>query len=132
MHYKRSVFRSLAMVTQLGLSVVTPIFLCVFAGYQMDARWGTKSIVPLLLLGVLAGGRNAWLLAKRTLLAEQQEDEADRLQRRQSQPRSGAVKPKEPSRIRGKSALPGAAEEREKEPPARQATERESDDNGTA
>lgn len=113
MHYKRSVFRSLAMVTQLGLSVVTPIFLCIFAGYQLDTRFGTKSMVPLLLLGVLAGGRSAWLLAKRTLLVEQQEDEADHLKRQQSQPRSGTIKPKKPSRIRGK------------EPSTRQTTERE-------
>lgn len=121
MHYKRSVFRSLAMVTQLGLSVVTPIFLCIFAGYQLDTRLGTKSMVPLLLLGVLAGGRSAWLLAKRTLLAEQQEDETDRLKRQQSQPRSGTVKPKEPSRIRGKSASSD-------ESSTRQATEREGKD----
>jgi len=105
------------MVTQLGLSVVTPIFLCIFAGYQLDTRFGTKSMVPLLLLGVLAGGRSAWLLAKRTLLVEQQEDEADRLKRQQNQPRSGTAKPKEPSRIRGKSPSPGEAS-------TRQATER--------
>ena len=28
MGYKKQVFRSLAMVTQLGISVMTPIFLC--------------------------------------------------------------------------------------------------------
>jgi hypothetical protein len=40
MHYKKSVFRSLAMITQLGLCVVTPVFLCVFIGYQVDSRLG--------------------------------------------------------------------------------------------
>ena len=128
MHYKRSVFRSLAMVTQLGLSVVTPVFLCVFAGYQLDTRLGTKSMVPLLLLGVLAGGRSAWLLAKRTLLAEQQEDEADRLKRQPGQPCSGTTKPKEPSRIRGKSLSPDSEEVSGREPSTRQATEREGKD----
>lgn len=125
MHYKRSVFRSLTMVTQLGFSVVTPILLCVFAGYQLDTRFGTKSMIPLLLLGVLAGGRSAWLLAKRTLLMEQQEDEADRLKRQPDQPRSGTTKPKEPSRIRGRSP---SSEAEEEEPSTRQATEREGKD----
>ena len=46
-HYKRSVFRSLAMVTQLGFSVLTPILLCVYTGYLVDSHFGTKLMVPL-------------------------------------------------------------------------------------
>ena len=38
-HYKRSVFRSLAMVTQLGFSVLTPILLCVYTGYLVDSHF---------------------------------------------------------------------------------------------
>ena len=30
MKYKRSVYRTFALITQLGLSMITPIFLCVF------------------------------------------------------------------------------------------------------
>lgn len=100
MHYKRSVFRSLAMVTQLGLSVVTPVFLCVFAGYQLDTRFGTKWIVPLLILGVLAGGRCAWLLARRTLEQEKRDDERLRRERMEQSTREGTSRPKQPSRIR--------------------------------
>lgn len=100
MHYKKSVFRSLAMVTQLGLSVVTPVFLCVFAGYQLDAHFGTKWIVPLLILGVLAGGRCAWVLAKRTMEQEKRDDENLRWERMDGSTRDGVSKPKQPSRIR--------------------------------
>lgn len=99
MHYKRSVFRSLAMVTQLGLSVVTPVFLCVFAGYQLDTRFGTKWMVPLLILGVLAGGRCAWLLARRTLEQEKRDDESLRRERMAQSTREGISKPKQSSRI---------------------------------
>ena len=38
MGYKKSVFQSLAMVTQLGLCVVTPVLFCVFAGNYIDSR----------------------------------------------------------------------------------------------
>ena len=55
MGYKKQVFRSLAMVTQLGISVMTPIFLCIFAGCWIDNHLGTKTVLLFLLLGVLAG-----------------------------------------------------------------------------
>lgn len=98
MGYKKSVFRSLAMVTQLGLSIMTPVFLCVFIGYQIDSRWGTKWMVPLLILGVLAGGRCAWQLVSRIMAAERRESEALRESRR-TQERTGISKPKQPSRV---------------------------------
>lgn len=100
MKYKKSVFRNLAMVTQLGISVLAPIFLCIFIGYQVDSRYGMKTLIPLLILGVLAGGKSAWHLALKALEQERREDEAV-LQERQSQgERTGSSRPKQPSRIR--------------------------------
>lgn len=100
MQYKKSVFRSLAMVTQLGLCVVTPVFLCVFVGYQLDTRLGTMWMVPLLILGALAGGRSAWLLAKKTLEQELKDDLILRRERMAQSTRTGVSRPKQPSRIR--------------------------------
>lgn len=90
-HYKRSVFRSLAMVTQLGFSVLTPILLCVYTGYLVDSHFGTKLMVPMLILGVLAGGRCGWVMARNTLLQEQKEDERLRQQQSAGQGRSGTA-----------------------------------------
>ena len=98
-HYKRSVFRSLAMVTQLGFSVLPPILLCVSTGHLVDSHFGTKLMVPMLILGVLAGGRCGWVMARNTLLQEQKEDERLRQQQSAGQGRSGISKPKQPSRI---------------------------------
>ena len=61
--YKRSVFKSFALITQLGISVMVPIALCVGAGVLIDRHFGTWWTVPLLVLGILAGGRNAYVLA---------------------------------------------------------------------
>ena len=86
--YKKSVFRNLAMVTQLGISVL------------VDSRYGMNTLVPLLILGVLAGAKSAWHLAMRTLMQECREDETI-LQKRESQKeRTGSSRPKQPSRIR--------------------------------
>ena len=98
-HYKKSVFRSLAMVTQLGFSVLTPVLLCVYTGYLVDSHFGTKLMVPMLILGVLAGGRCGWVMAKNTLMQEQKEDERLRQQQSAGQARRGISKPKQPSRI---------------------------------
>lgn len=100
MGYKKSVFRSLAMVTQLGLSVMTPIFLCIFIGYQIDSRLGTSWMIPLLILGVAAGGRMAWQLAGKVLEQERREDEKLRRERESTEGRTGISKPKQASRIR--------------------------------
>lgn len=112
MQYKKSVFRSLAMVTQLGLSVMTPVFLCVFVGYQVDSRFGTKLLVPMLILGVLAGGRCAWAMAKSTMEQERREDEKLRRERMSQSTRTGVSKPKQPSRIR---RIDGQQDEERKE-----------------
>ena len=78
MGYKKQVFRSLAMVTQLGISVMTPIFLCIFAGCWIDNHLGTKTVLLFLLLGVLAGGRCGYHMAKITFLAGEKDDRKER------------------------------------------------------
>lgn len=123
MRYRKSVFRSLALVTQLGLSIITPIFLCIFIGYQIDFRTGMKTMVPLLILGVLAGGRCAWQIVRGTLRQEQKED-AQMMQERLSRTgRTGVSKPKQPSRIRKDGR---GAEEKDIQ------TMKEADDDGVA
>lgn len=104
MGYKKQVFRSLAMVTQLGISVMTPIFLCIFAGYCVDTHFGMKTMIFFLIAGVLAGGRCGWQMVKMTFLAEEK-DEQKELERqkesRKAEPKHPSVsKPKRPSRVR--------------------------------
>lgn len=103
MRYKRSVFRSLAMVTQLGLCVLTPVILGIAAGSLLDARFGTKTTLVLLVLGVLGGGRGAYLMAKRIVEQEAREEKAERERRMQevlADAQTSAERPKRPSRIR--------------------------------
>ena len=60
----REVMRSLAMLTQVGLSMLAPVILCVFVGYFLDEKFGWYTTIPLLILGILAGARNSYLLIR--------------------------------------------------------------------
>ncbi|MCI7812109.1 MAG: AtpZ/AtpI family protein [Lachnospiraceae bacterium] len=62
MKNNREVFRSLAMITQIGISVLAPVILCVALGYWLDQKFGWHTTVVLVILGILAGARNAWIL----------------------------------------------------------------------
>lgn len=67
MKYKKEVFRSLALISQLGISVMVPMFLCLAIGLFLDKQFNTWFTIPLMILGILAGGRNAYILAKGVL-----------------------------------------------------------------
>lgn len=56
--------RSLAMVTQLGVSMLAPVVLCAVIGNWMDERFGWSVSAILLILGIMAGARNTWILVK--------------------------------------------------------------------
>lgn len=61
--YDRSVFKALSILTQLGVSVMVPIAVCVGIGVFIDSKFDTWWTIPLLFLGIIAGGRNAYILA---------------------------------------------------------------------
>lgn len=62
---KRSeIVRSLAMVTQLGVSMLAPVILCAVFGLWLDDKFGWSVTAVLLVLGILAGARNSWIMLK--------------------------------------------------------------------
>lgn len=67
MKYKKSVYRSLVLVTQFGISMLVPILLCTMLGVYLGNKFSMPVItVPLFLMGALAGFRNVYILAKKT------------------------------------------------------------------
>lgn len=56
--------RAFTMVTQLGISMLAPVVLCAFVGSWLDERFGWSVTAVLLVLGVMAGARNTWILIK--------------------------------------------------------------------
>lgn len=65
------------MVTQLGLCVLAPVLICTLAGFYLDRSFGTGLTLILMVLGFVAGGRNGYVLARRLIRMEEQEDEKE-------------------------------------------------------
>lgn len=64
--YDRNVYRSLTLITQFGINMLVPIFLCFFAGYYLDKKLGTSYwMILLFFVGALAGFRNIYVFSRR-------------------------------------------------------------------
>ncbi len=103
MKHKGNVMRNLMLITQLGISVMVPVFLCILAGYYINRFTGINLTLLLMFLGFLAGGLNAYKLAMATLHMNEREDrkrEEEALQEKSKEPHAIVHKPKEPSRVR--------------------------------
>ncbi len=62
--YDKSVYRSLALITQFGINMLVPIFLCSFLGIWLDKKFGTSFwMIILFFVGALAGFRNIYIMA---------------------------------------------------------------------
>ncbi len=72
---RRELVRCLALVSQLGITLLTPVALCVMLGVWLDGRFSTYFTLPLLVLGILAGARSAYLMAKKVILPDDGDEE---------------------------------------------------------
>ena len=61
---KREAYSNFVLISQIGFHMLVPIFACVAIGVFIDGKYHTYLTLPLLILGILAGGRNAYALAK--------------------------------------------------------------------
>lgn len=61
----KNALKNLGLITQMGLSVITPIILCVYFGQFLDKRLGKEGIftIVFLLLGTGAGFLNLLKIA---------------------------------------------------------------------
>ena len=68
------ILRSLVLVTQLGINMMVPVFMCVALGLFLDRTFGWYTVLPLLVLGFLAGAKNVWRMVKQVSGGEEQQD----------------------------------------------------------
>lgn len=73
----RELIRCLSLVSQLGITMLTPVILCVLLGVWLDKKFSTYFTLPLLILGILAGARSAYLLAKKAVGPGNEDEEDD-------------------------------------------------------
>ena len=58
----KSVAKSLTMISQVGISMLVPIFLCCMLGMFLEKNLGWPAFIPMFILGALAGMRNVYVL----------------------------------------------------------------------
>ena len=69
----RELVKTLSLVSQLGITMVTPVVLCVAVGIWMDHKFSIHTTLIWLILGVLAGARSAYLMAKKAVTPGEEE-----------------------------------------------------------
>ena len=58
----KGVAKSLTMISQVGISMLVPIFLCCMLGMFLEDKPGWPAVIPMFILGALAGMRNVYLM----------------------------------------------------------------------
>lgn len=61
------VLRMLFLVTQIGFTMLTTIFLCIGIGYLVDKYFKTKLMVWFIVLGVISGFRSVYILIRKSI-----------------------------------------------------------------
>lgn len=66
MKYKKSVYQSFVLITQFGINMIVPIFLCTALGVFLDKKLELSFLtIVLFFIGALAGFRNCYIMAKK-------------------------------------------------------------------
>lgn len=74
----KKIFKAITMVTQVSISMMVPIFLCVFIGYQLDERFGTSYwFLIFMALGFLTSIRNVYYLTKAFYAKDKAREDAE-------------------------------------------------------
>ena len=74
----RKTFQTLALVTQLGLTMVVSIGMTSALGIWLDKRLGTSWItIVMFVLGTVAGVQSVWRMIKKIYGDEEQDKERD-------------------------------------------------------
>lgn len=71
------VFEKLYLILQVGITMLTPILLCMAAGYFIDRRFGTSLLAYFIIIGVLSGYRAVYSLLKSHIKESKEKDEPD-------------------------------------------------------
>lgn len=61
------VWKMLYLITQIGFTMLTTVFLCMGIGYLVDKHFHTKLMVWFIVLGVVSGFRSVYILIRKYL-----------------------------------------------------------------
>lgn len=75
MKNNRAVFQMLSLITQLGITMLTSIFLCMAIGLWIDKTFNTHLFILFLLLGIGGGFRGVYILIQNAHNREREDDQ---------------------------------------------------------
>lgn len=72
---RQTTLRMLTLITQFGINMLVPVFLCFFVGYYLDKKIGTSYLMIIFFfIGALAGFRNIYIFARRMIKDDEEKD----------------------------------------------------------
>lgn len=77
MKWNREVIRNLGLISQLGISMLTPIFMMTFLGVWIDKTFSTHLFLIFVLLGIGGGFRSVYILTIRSTKKEKPKREKE-------------------------------------------------------
>ena len=78
MHKYGPVIKMLSLVTQIGITMLTSVFLCMAIGLWIDKHFSTNLFLLFLILGIMGGIRGVYSLIHNILKQADMEDKDDR------------------------------------------------------
>ena len=74
----KRVFKALTMISQVSISMMVPIFLCIFIGYQLDQKFQTSFwFLIFMALGFFTSIRNVYVLTKSFYAKDKAREDAE-------------------------------------------------------
>lgn len=73
----KKVLKAIVLITQVGITMIVPIFLCVFVGMKLDDLFQTSFITIIgIILGILAAFRNVFIMTKQFYAKDKAKEDA--------------------------------------------------------
>lgn len=74
-NFDKSVFQSLALISQFGINMLVPIGLMLWLGLWLDEKFGTSwLVIPCFFVGAVAGSQNIYKMAKGLMEKDKNEE----------------------------------------------------------
>ena len=70
MKERSKIFKMIALISQIGITMLSSIFICGLAGYLIDQRFGTHIFLVMLILGIAGGYAAVYKLLKNFIKAK--------------------------------------------------------------
>lgn len=73
MREHKQVFKMITLISQIGITMLSSIFVCGLIGYFIDNCFGTHTFVVFLILGVAGGYRAVYSLIKQFISSKEEQ-----------------------------------------------------------